>query len=243
MDDDFIVKTGDFEGPLELLVSLIEKRKLLVSDVSLAQVTDDYVAHVERLEEYNLDDVSDFIVIASTLILIKSKSLLPNLELTPEEELSAKELEDRIRAYQDIRELTTHIVDMFGVIILYSREERSSVIPIFAPSDNLTVNSVSETMRDLLGRLPQHEELPTAIVEKVKSLEESMKELRERIQKNMKVSFNEYSGKGSQDKIDIILTFLALLELMKRGLIHARQDTHFSDIELETRDIATPRYN
>ncbi|MEK7117749.1 MAG: segregation/condensation protein A, partial [Patescibacteria group bacterium] len=85
MDTDFKVKTGDFEGPLELLLELIEKRKLHINDVSLSQVADDFIAHIKSLEEFPMNDSADFILIASTLLLIKSKSLLPTLELTEDE--------------------------------------------------------------------------------------------------------------------------------------------------------------
>lgn len=79
---EFKIKTEVFEGPLDLLLSLVEKRKLFISDISLASVTDEYINHINKLPEYSMDDRTQFILIASTLLLIKAKSLLPNLPLT-----------------------------------------------------------------------------------------------------------------------------------------------------------------
>src|SRR6478609_2971026 len=96
---DFAVKTPVYEGPLDLLLDLVEKRKLFVSDVSLAQVTDDFIKYIESHEEFPISESAEFIVIASTLMLVKSRSLLPMLELTQEEEASIEDLEKRLVLY------------------------------------------------------------------------------------------------------------------------------------------------
>src|SRR3989344_4122925 len=102
----FTVKQEHFEGPLELLLDLIEKRKLFVSDVSLAKVADDYISYVKNLSEFPVADSAHFVLIASTLLLIKSKSLLPNLDLTTEEQVSIEDLEHRLRLYERMRKLS-----------------------------------------------------------------------------------------------------------------------------------------
>ena len=84
MPTDYQVKTEGFEGPLELLLDLVEKRKLFINEISLATVADDYIAHLKSFEKLPVDFVSSFLIVASTLILIKSKSLLPTLDLTVE---------------------------------------------------------------------------------------------------------------------------------------------------------------
>ena len=101
----YTVKTEAFEGPLDILLSLIEKRKLHINDVSLSKVADDFIAYINSIEEFPLEESADFILIASTLILIKSKSLLPTLDLSIEEEEDISTLEDRLREYQKIKEL------------------------------------------------------------------------------------------------------------------------------------------
>ena len=101
------VKAGSFEGPLELLLSLIENRKFFVNEISLAEVTNDYIGYIKSITNVSNDkhiaDVSYFILIASTLILIKSKSLLPNLELTEDENEKITDLEQRLKLYQIIK--------------------------------------------------------------------------------------------------------------------------------------------
>src|ERR1700722_4197493 len=93
----FSVRTPLYEGPLELLLDLIEKRKLLVNDISLAAVTEEYVSHVRAQTTFPVEAVANFIQIAATLILIKSKSLIPNLSLTEEEQTDINDLEERLR--------------------------------------------------------------------------------------------------------------------------------------------------
>ena len=92
----FAIKTEVFEGPLDLLIDLVERRKLLINDISLAAVTDEYIEHVSRMQERSLSGTAHFVQLAATLLLIKSKSLLPVLELTDEEEHAIEDLEERL---------------------------------------------------------------------------------------------------------------------------------------------------
>ena len=121
MPDEYSIKTDVFEGPLELLLSLVEKRKLFISDISLSQVADDYISYIKQLENFPIADSAHFILIASTLVLIKSKSLLPNLSLSDEEEKNIDELEARLRQYQKYKELSNNIREMFGSKMSFGR--------------------------------------------------------------------------------------------------------------------------
>src|SRR3989344_1126361 len=109
MQSDYHIKTEAFQGPLDLLLQLIEKRKLHINDISLAHITDDYLAHIAGLETFPLKEAAHFILVASTLVLIKSRSLLPSLSLTDEEEGDIKDLERRLKEYKRIKELSLHI--------------------------------------------------------------------------------------------------------------------------------------
>ena len=102
--DGFKIKTETFEGPLDLLLSFIEKRKLLINEISLAKITDDYLGHIQSISDHSIGDRAEFIVTASTLLLIKSRSLLPNLSLSDEEEQNISDLEDRLKLYQKIKD-------------------------------------------------------------------------------------------------------------------------------------------
>ncbi len=248
MDSQFNVKTHVFEGPLELLLSLIEKRKLFINDISLAHVADDYIAYVKSLDNFPISDSAQFILIASTLVLIKSKSLLPTLDLSPEEEENIHDLEDRLREYQKYKALSRHLKERFGMNVEYFRVPPKETVIVFAPDKNISAQRLSDTIKAILISAPKKEFVPKAVVQKVISLEEMMENLSERITKSMKMSFKQFShstssGQGGMEKkINIIVSFLAMLELVKQGIINVRQDRDFHDIEIETQSIGIPKY-
>lgn len=242
MENSYNVKTHVFEGPLELLLSLIEKRKLFISDISLAQVADDYIAYVKSLENFPIADSAHFILIASTLVLIKSKSLLPTLDLSSEEQESIDDLEDRLKQYQKYKELSRHLKERFGIHVEYFRIPPKESRIVFTPDKNTTIQRISEAIKSVLAAVPKKEFVPNAIVQKVISLEEMMESLSERITKSMKMSFREFSGHGKVEKVNVIVSFLAMLELVKQGIINVRQDKDFHDIEIETQSVGVPRY-
>src|SRR3989344_3794745 len=101
----YIMKQEKFEGPMELLLELIEKEKLSISEISLAKVADEYISYVKGLEKIDPEELAEFLVVAAHLMLIKSRSLLPQLKLTEEEEGSIEELEKRLKEYQRLRQL------------------------------------------------------------------------------------------------------------------------------------------
>lgn len=242
MDSEFQVKTHIFEGPLDTLLSLIEKRKLFINDISLAQVADDYIAYIRSLGDFPIADSAHFILIASTLVLIKSKSLLPTLTLTEEEQHSIEDLEKRLTEYQKYKALSRHLRERFGINAEYLRLPSKEKMVIFTPDANTNVQRIHETIRAVIAQMPKKEFVPKAIVSKVISLEEMMDNLAKRITESMKMSFKDFSGHGKVEKVNVIVSFLAMLELVKQGIIHVRQDKDFHDIEMETQVIGTPRY-
>jgi segregation and condensation protein A len=242
MTDVFKIKIEGFEGPLELLLSLIEKRKLPINDVSLSQVTDDYIAHIERQGEFPLSQTANFILIASTLLLIKSKSLLPMLELTQEEEESIEQLEHRLKLYKQTKELSVHIAERFGSQILFEPERQQLDEVIFAPSNDSTLPNIIEAIRRVLTSLPKIELAPQAVVKKILSLEEAINNLTDRITKNLRMNFSDLAQLGKEERVTVIVHFLAMLELVKQGILNATQDRAFSDIALESDTISVPTY-
>lgn len=237
---EFLVKQESFEGPLDLLLDLIEKRKLHVSDVSLAAVTDDFVAHVKEMEQYSLSGVAHFVLIASTLLLIKSKALLPNLSLTEEESADIKDLEERLRVLQRIRELSIHVKDSYGKKIIFAKGENKQIEVVFSPDPTINLTSIKDGILRVLSSIPAKEIVPQAIVKKVISLEEMIEHLVTRVQSSMKTSFKQFAG-GHKEKVNVIVGFLAMLELVKQGVIAVTQDEHFADIDIETAEVGVPR--
>ncbi len=240
---EFKIKTEVFEGPLDLLLSLVEKRKLFISDISLASVTDEYINHINQLPEYSMNDRTQFILIASTLLLIKAKSLLPNLSLTEDEKGSIEDLELRLRELEVMRRQSNEIRKIFGDSILFFQENSPEREVFFNPGADVKLNNVSEAIARVLNSLPKTEApLPKLKVQKVVSLEEMMDSLTVRIKSAIKMSFSDFSGKGKVEKVNVIVSFLALLELVKQGTVDARQEGLFDEIQMESYHVGTPTY-
>lgn len=242
MTEDFTVKQAGFEGPLELLLSLIEKRKLPINDVSLASVTDDYIQYIENRGEFSLTQTSHFVLIASTLLLIKSKSLLPTLELTEEEEEDIEDLERRLILYKQIKDLSVAVRQMFGTHILFELRQHKTKTIVFSPSKDITQKTLCESVENVIRSLPKVTLNPEATIRKVVSLEEMIESLTERIGKSLRLSFTDFSQIGKREKVEVIVSFLAMLELVKQGIINAEQQEQFADITMETDTVGVPQY-
>lgn len=246
MDQNFTIKTEVFEGPLDVLLSMVEKRKLFINDISLAKVTDDFMAYIQAMGNVHMQHTADFIVIASTLLLIKSRSLLPDLTLTEEETKSVEELEDRLKAYKRIKELSVHIKNRFGKHMLFASNDPEPQV-IFSPSPDITVEGIIKGIKSVLSSLPKKEKLPEVTVRKIRSLEETINDLTVRIQSSLKMSFRDFSRHGAgeltkEKKVEVIVSFLAMLELVKQGIVEVNQSGLFDDIEIETHNVGIPSY-
>ncbi|MBX4195480.1 segregation/condensation protein A [Candidatus Parcubacteria bacterium] len=237
---DYSVKTAVFEGPLDLLLDLIERRKLFVSDVSLSEVTDDFVRYIETHDKFPLDESAEFIVVASTLMLIKSRSLLPSLPLTEEETASMEDLEHRLRLYQKVKDLSAEIKKLFGKNIIFEKQPGSKEVVFFSPDSKTDVDNLSSALMRVLETLPKKEPMPKTTVRRIVTLEEMIENLAERISKGLKMKFSDVYKK--EEKINTIVGFLAVLELVKRGILRVSQEARHGEIELETENLKVPNY-
>lgn len=240
------VKLSQFEGPLDLLLNLIEKRKMFINEISLANIADDYISYISSLGHFPIAESAQFILIASTLLLIKSKSLLPTLDLTSEEQASVEDLENRLKLYKRIRDLSVHVQDRFGTHIIFEKNQLRSYDPIFSPDESMTIPHLLGAIRSVLQNLPKKESIPKAIIKKVISLEEMISSLTTRVQNSLRMSFKEFAkshgGDDKEHKVNIIVSFLAMLELVKQGIVEVSQEKDFEDIHIETQHIGVPRY-
>ena len=232
MPIEYTVKTEVFEGPLDLLLSLIEKRKLLINDISLSTVADDYMAYIRALGGFPVADVANFLLIASTLVFIKSKALLPFLTLTPEEEGDVADLERRLKIYKRIKDTVRHLKKMWGERIIFPRGGAGYIKPVFSPDQSVTVAGLTAAMHDVIGGFPKKEKMPEVAVRKAVSIEEMIERLVSRVENGIR-SFNEFSNSKKNEKIEVIVSFLAMLELVKQGLLAVSQAQNFSDIRME----------
>ena len=240
-EESFKIKTEVFEGPLDLLLSLIEKRKLLINDVSLAKVTDDFISYLQNREVYSIKDASEFLVIASTLLLIKSRSLIPSLNLSEEEQTDMRDLELKLKIYKKIKELSMNIKNVFGKQIIFFPNARK-VEPVFSPSDDMNTENISKAIFEVIKNLPKFEVKPKIKVSKIISLEDMIINLTKRVQSSLKMSFKDFSGMGKAEKVNVIVSFLAMLELVKQGIIEVNQREKFDDIQMETKSVELPTY-
>jgi len=237
----FKIKTEVFEGPLDLLLSLIEKRKLLINDVSLAKVTDDFISYLQNREVYSIKDTSDFLIIASTLLLIKSRSLIPSLNLSEEEKTDIQDLELKLKIYKKIKELSVSVKNNFGKKIIFFPNTRKAE-PVFSPGPEMNKENISNAIFEVIKNLPKFEVKPKLKVTKVISLEEMITNLTKRVQSSLKMSFKDFSGMGKVEKVNVIVSFLAMLELVKQGIIDVHQQDKFEDIHMESKTVGIPTY-
>lgn len=219
-------------------MELIEKRKLLINDISLASVTDEYIARVNAMPHLPVGETAEFISLAATLLLIKSRSLLPSLSLSDEESRDIKELEYRLALYQLIKEASNNL-GRSDLPMLYEGTPRE-MEPLYIPDPSATPASLRSAAQMLIDGFPSTLILPKVEVKKIISLEDMIDKMAARIQSAFKMSFREFAGK--KERGEIIVGFLALLELVKQGIIKAEQDARHGDITLESHAVSTPNY-
>lgn len=239
------VKTSVYEGPLEMLLELIEKRKLLINDISLASVTDEYIARINAMPELPMGETAEFISLAATLLLIKSRSLLPTLTITEEESRDIKELEYRLALYQLIKEAARGMGTQLRAPYLHEGVSPEPE-PLFIPDAAVTPQSLREAANALIQGFPQTLSLPKVEVKKIMTLEQMIETMSTRISGAFRTSFKEFSGlsraQTSEAKHGVIVSFLALLELVKQGILRAQQEEDFGDITMESDSVSTPTY-
>ncbi len=241
VETSFNIQTERYSGPLDLLIDLIEKRKFLVNDISIASVTDDYMAYVAQFEKNPLRDMVDFVVLASTLLLLKSKSLLPILELTDAEEESVENLEKRLKLYQIYRNAGKALSDLFGKNRSYERRFVPDKNPLFVTDNYTQISALHEALRDVVNNLPKKIEKPKVQVKTVISLETMIGKLKDRIEKQLKFTFKDFTEGGTERAV-VVVGFLAVLEMVKQGGVLVRQSQCFHEIEIERESKNVPRY-
>lgn len=218
-----------YKGPLDKLLELIEEKKLEVTTIALAEVTADFLKYIETLEsEGKKNTIADFLVVASKLILIKSKTLLPSLPLSEEEESDIHTLETRLKLYQELKRAQIHIKEMWNIYPqMAEREFLMSTKVFFVPPSKLSLDD----LRCAIGKVAGEMEKIMRPVETVKfeiiHLKHKIQEIIDRIS-DTPFSFSDmHKGKV---KGEVVVLFLAILHLINDQIIHVNQDNHFSDI-------------
>lgn len=239
MTDSFAVETPQYKGPLEALLDLIESRKLSISDISLAEVADSYLAYVEKLPNLPLAQTSQFVLVASTLLLIKSRSLLPLLELSEDEKESVQELERRLARLKLIRQAAKILRRDWGRAPLLFPRRAPVAESIFSPAETAPT-TLSAAIAGLINLFPKPQELANAVISPVLALEDVIGMLKKRLQAALKARWSELTRGASRH--DSIVHFLAILELVRSGSASVTQDKLFSDITIESESLGAPTY-
>jgi segregation and condensation protein A len=226
------IRLEQFEGPLDLLLSLIEKEKLDITHVSLAKVADQYLEYLKGEEIVTLRNLASFLSVAARLLLIKSRALLPILEFSDEEEESMDDLEIRLREYKRFREAAGKLNILFGTAQgAYTRESFLGAQVVFYPQKGLTAEDIHHHFANVLGEIPIFEILPEKEIQAVITLEEKILQLKQSLQERVETSFSELILL-SADRVEVIVSFLAILEMVKQRVIFVDQKRFFSEIRI-----------
>jgi segregation and condensation protein A len=231
------IELEQFQGPLPLLLQLIEKEELDITEVSLANIAEQYLAYVEQAQDLPTGDLADFLVVAAKLLLIKSKALLPALQLGDEEE--AGDLEKQLKIYRIYYDASKHIHKMIGKKkFSYFRESSRvrTVEPIFNPPENIGAKDLKNYFQEVLERIEPIVKLPQEMIKKTVSIQEKITEIRNVVSNEVRLNFKELLTQ-SKNKTEVIVTFLALLELVKQRSVHVIQESVFEEIYIEQNNV------
>ncbi len=226
------IKIEKFQGPLNLLLQLIEQEELDISEVSLAQVTDQYLTYLKQVEELNPEEVADFLVVAAKLLLIKSRLLLPSLNLGGEEE--AKDLEEQLKMYKQYLEAGRGIARMWRQGHVAWVRPKPLVLKAeaaFTPPVGVTREVLTQAFERVLKAIEPIIKLPEVTLIRAISIQEKIVSLKELITDKVRLSWHTLV-KGAQDKTEVVVSFLALLELIKQRHVVVEQPALFQDIAI-----------
>lgn len=226
-------KIEQFEGPLDLLLRLIEDEKLPITEVSIAQVTEQFMQHLQQVEERLPEELADFLVVATRLLLLKSQALLPYLVIEDEED--PNELTRQLKIYKAYVDAMGYVEGRLSAKqFLFQRPDSifANLEPAFSPPPTLTTELLRTAYEDILAGLAPVVRIPKAAIERVVSLREKITHISDLIEKEVTLSFKRLVSQA-ESRTDVVVTFLALLELVKQRMISVSQDKPFSDIEIQ----------
>lgn len=232
-----------FQGPLGVLLKLIEQEELDITEIALAKIADEYLAYVEKSENIGPEEMADFLVMAARLLYIKSKALLPYL-VTAEEEEEITELENQLKMYKEFVEASAKISALVGakkflfspVIINKNFRRPKKEKPSFIAPAGITDTMIHDRFVELLDRLQTKEEQldEKSLAGKI-SIDERIDYIRDLLAKKIRFSFSKFL-KMASSRTEVIINFLAVLELAKQRELVFEQEELFSEIHVVLRD-------
>ncbi len=225
------IKLETFEGPLDLLLQLIEQEELDITNVSLAQVTEQYLTFLNKAQDIPMEELADFLVVAAKLLYIKSKAMLPYLTFDEEEGVP---LEQQLKIYKEFYDASRILHKMIlRRHFAFSRDRALVRIErIFNPPHNLTTDKMRELFLGVLHSIEPFVSLAQEVMQKTISIQEKIQNIRSLMEREAVVNFRNVL-KESKNKTEVIVTFLALLELVKQRTLAVTQEGIFSEIVLK----------
>lgn len=201
-----------------------------ISAISLASVTDQYLARLRSVSDLPPEHLAEFLVVAATLLLLKSRKLFPELPLSEEEEVSIASLEEQLREYRRFRDAARTFLQRWNQgLVSYARESFLGLTVTFYPPPNVDRSSLRAAMDTVLQNLPRLDVLPQDVLRRVVSIEERILDIQQRLTEHARITF-ESMRSSTASKLDVIVSFLALLELVKQRLVAVEQPQAFHDI-------------
>jgi len=233
---DYSIKINEFEGPLDLLLHLIKKANINIYDISISEITNQYLEYIDKMQELNINVASSYLVMACELMEIKSKLLLPNEKEEneqPEEDLK-QNLINKLIEYQKYKEIVPKFRELET-----KRQEIYTKLPenIYNYIDNTNediksdINSLIEAFNNFLERQKYIKPLNTKVTNKEYSVKERTKEIKEILKVKKKIKFTDLFDNCKKDYI--IVTFLSILEMAKESTIIIKQEHNFEEIYLQ----------
>ncbi len=234
----YSIKLENFEGPLDLLCHLIDKNKMDIYDINLSELTDQYIEYINQMEQMNLEVTSEFLVMSSTLLYLKSKHLLPK-EQDNEEEITEEELIRRIIEYKKYKEITQKLKEKF---IEYSKRFYKKTEDIELPKQRIekeySKDIIPETYKNVIQKNVEKINKNASNIEKIAitdtyTVGDTVKEMYRALVKFKKFTFNKLFSIKKHNKKEVVTAFSGLLEMSRRNKIVTEQNELFGDIEVE----------
>ena len=229
------VKLEKFEGPLDLLLELIEKEKLSITELNLAHVANQYLEHIKDNQNIHLENLADFLSVAAKLILIKSRALLPILKFSDEEEEEIEDLAHQLAEYKKFKEISAKIKKLaLENRVGYSKTSYQGIKSIFYPPKDINAFDLKRYFQKVLAEIPTVAVLQEELVGEIVTMEERISDLEIALRNKMETCFSELVAEA-KDKLDVIISFLAMLEMVKQRMIKVEQKELFHEIKLSMR--------
>lgn len=227
------VKINQFEGPLDLLLNLIEQQQLNITEISLAQVTEQFLGYVKELEKIDATQLADFLGIAAKLLVIKSKAILPSLEVEQVEDEPEENLAEKLLRYKQFKEAAKYIKGLdskraqsFTRTLVFSQRIN------FWPDPAVKVDTLRNSIGKVLDSLKELDNLPKAKIKEAISIQEKIQTLQVKLSNQVETKLSDLL-KNAKNKEEVIITFLALLELIKQRMFSVDQDELFADVTIK----------